>query len=143
MPVNCPMTKARIGKIRNTARCYASSIVCAFAELRTVTAIATREIAGAIRSMIASQLAAGRSRLPVRKKASSSITSSMAANELQETIIPTEKPASILDWNNYPSESGEYSNVSKVCFSFSPTKELAAMTDDAMIGMIRKKDGMI
>ena len=40
------MSKARIGKIRNTARCCASSIVCALAELRTVTAIATREIAG-------------------------------------------------------------------------------------------------
>ena len=89
--------------------------------------------------MIASQLAAGRSRLPVRKKDSSSITSSMAANELKEIIIPTEKPASILDWNNCPSESGEYSNVSKVCFSFSPTKELAAMTDDAMIGDDQKE----
>ena len=33
------MTNARIGKIKNTARCCASSIVFAFAELRTVKAI--------------------------------------------------------------------------------------------------------
>ena len=47
--------------------------------------------------------------------------------------------SSIVDGATIPSVRKRY----KVCFSFSPTKELAAMTDDAMIGMIRKKDGMI
>lgn len=51
--------------------------------------------------------------------------------------------ANILDWNNCRRDSGEYSNVSKVCFSFSPTKELAAITEDAMMGTIRKKGGIM
>ncbi|MNI50895.1 hypothetical protein D3C73_1055870 [compost metagenome] len=40
-------------------------------------------------------------------------------------------------------ERGQYKRVSSVRFSFSPTKELAAIIDEAIIGIIIKKTGIM
>ena len=102
---------------------------------------AMREMAGDTRSRITAQEDPGRSRVPDRKNNSVSRTSSMAPKESRETSMLRKNEARTFAWKDLFHRQRTVKQRFRVCFSFSPTKELAAMTEAAIMGTIRKKTG--
>ena len=143
MPVNCPIIRRSNGIKRKTALCCASSTLCALADTRTVKVMAISEMAGETSSITRSHLGCGITKLPVITYVSISTTVSIAANEMEETNMLRRKAAATLDRKIDFKDRGQYKRVSSVRFSFSPTKDEAAITDEAIIGIIRKKTGRI
>lgn len=101
------MIKSKIGKIRKTARCCASSTVCAFAEPRTVIVIAIKDIAGDANNRMTSQLILGKNMVPINTSISTCVTISIAKNEVKETIILNRNAAAIFDWKIFFSGRGQ------------------------------------
>ena len=142
-PVDCPTTSRITGITRNTALCWDSSTLCAFADLRTIRVTAIREMDGARSSRITSQLMLGINTIPIRIPASNSSTTIIVQKDMKDTIMLSKKEARTFARKICRTESGQYRSVSSVRFYFSPTKELAAIIDADIIGIIRKNTGSI
>ena len=67
----------------------------------------------------------------------------MAEKDKREINILKRNAAEIFAKNICRNGMGQYSKVSSVRFSFSPTKELAAITEAAIIGTNKKKSGIV
>ena len=67
----------------------------------------------------------------------------MATKDIRETNMLRRNAAEIFAKNISRRDIGQYSRVSNVRFSFSPTKELAAITEAAIIGTSKKNRGII
>ena len=67
----------------------------------------------------------------------------MQQKENRQTAMLRKKEASTLAQKICFRDSGQHSRVSRVCFSFSPAKALAAVTEAAMMGITRKNTGMM
>lgn len=81
-PVDCPTTSRITGITRNTALCWDSSTLCAFADLRTIRVTAIREMDGARSSRITSQLMLGINTIPIRIPASNSSTTIIVQKDI-------------------------------------------------------------
>ena len=70
-------------------------------------------------------------------------TISIIANDMRETSMLNMKDAKTFALKISFKDRGQYNRVSRVCFSFSPVKDVAAIMEATIMGIIRKKIGKI